>query len=123
MNYIIDPMWFYWLEVVDNFKYTVYMATVILIIVTAIIIVIGLLFWDEVSDLISVKILKRMAILIGVTILTSSLVSTFVPSRETLIQMKVAELATYENVDTAIETTKDLVDYVLDEIDERAECE
>jgi undecaprenyl pyrophosphate phosphatase UppP len=116
-------MWFYWLEVVDNFKYTVYMATVILIIVTAIIIVIGLLFWDEVSDLISVKILKRMAILIGVTILTSSLVSTFVPSRETLIQMKVAELATYENVDTAIETTKDLVDYVLDEIDERAECE
>lgn len=119
-EYIINPSWFYWISVASAVK----IGAVIVGFLALVILFICLIDYSFNKDMIGFgakykaecesdkKVGKIMAIVCGVMLI----IAILVPSRETLIQMKLAELGTYDNANKAIEMIQDATDYILDHI-------
>lgn len=120
MDYVISPWFFYWVNVVDIIYGWFTAIAVLFGIISIIFLIIGLVNKYDAYD---EKDLKRgesflkntKKTLIGFIIFI--LLSIFIPSKTTLIQMAIAKNITYSNLDKAgdkIKTNaKDLVDYIL----------
>ena len=116
-DYVINPMWFYLLQVVDGVQgvfFVVAILSVIVLIVCGMIafaLYIGDCYEDE-----SEKIAKclRPTVLI---LVVSMLLVVFIPSKQTLIEMEIAKHATYSNVESVKEQIKDAADYILDRLE------
>lgn len=116
MDYIIDPMWFYWLQVVDMMRVVITGGMVIF--------GVGLAFcvagfislkvdeYDEECEQVA-KYIKRIAIVFAIVVLGFA----FIPSKRTLIEMEVAKHATYSNVESIKEQITDAADYILDRLE------
>lgn len=97
---IIDPMWFYWIQVVDAIKTLLMIISVIGIGITVGMAIIKVIDeWEEGS-------IKCICAAVFFFILLA--VALLIPEKQTLIQMKIAEYATYENVDSVIEKITDV---------------
>lgn len=111
-GYIINPAWFYWVDVVNALNGFVIISAIILLLGTGFV---SLLFMDDVfgdeRERYS-KILPKTAIA-GVIFLLAAI---FIPSKETLIEMQIAKYATWENAEWTTDTIKDLVDYIANAI-------
>lgn len=113
MGYIIDPMWFYWLSVVDHVGTVLVIALVVFLFGT---IAAGagvgcnLEYGPEDSDYRNCMKLLKICFPITVAI---SLALIFLPSKNTLIEMQVARYATYENAEWTVDTIKSAVDYIV----------
>ena len=107
MTYIINPMWFYWMHVLEN-------ARVVLGVVIASCIlgaVVSVALWaDECISGQKLKNLETSFFIIGVACV---LLFPFLPSKETMIEMMVAKYATVENAEMTVEAIKNLVDYIM----------
>ena len=68
---------------------------------------------DDTVKIIS-KGFKTSCILLGICLS----LALFTPSRETCQEMIVSSVVTHENVNGAIEKTKELVDYIVDKVNE-----
>lgn len=115
MDYIIDPMWFYWLQVVDDGKFLAGVVGLIGGIIAA-----AIWLWAVGSGEISIDERKRVAkIAKGYAIMFCLIfiIGIFVPSKQTLIEMEIAKHATYSNVDSVKEQIKDAADYILDRLE------
>lgn len=121
MDYIINPMWFYWINVLDA-VHTVFgvlafllgFACLVLIILT-IITKFAAFEENEKDDDWRVfcsckKVLKN---LIPITVLMA-IVTVFIPSKETILTVMIAKYATKENISFTIDTLKQAVDYIVD---------
>lgn len=112
MDYIIDPMWFYWLSVVDN------LTTVALIVAVVTGVTIGVvsifLFLDDTNIFKGHLILGASGVLLFIA---SVIALIFIPSKQTLIEMEIAKHATYSNVESVKEQIKDATDYILDRLE------
>lgn len=121
MDYIINPMWFYWINVLDAVHTVFGILTFILgfACITLIIIMIMTKFaaceenerdsdWKAFCS--CKKILKSM---IPITILIA-IITAFIPSKETILTMMIAKYATKENLSFTIDTVKQAVDYIID---------
>lgn len=115
MNYYINPMWFYWVRVIENLR----------VIVFAFMLVggIGLLIatvcgwadgfgWSDDDNKRGWRIVSRCYVLFSFVIL----LYVFLPSRETLIEMMIAKNLTEQNVQNGIEAVKGAVDYIVQAI-------
>lgn len=113
MNYIIDPMWFYWINVVNWIKGVVLAIAILTLVVAFVhmIIMCDDMDWsdDEANS-------KKWCIVYVAIAIGFFLVSAFVPSKQTLIEMQVAKFATYENVEWTVETIKQAVDYIVEAV-------
>lgn len=113
MNYYINPMWFYWMHVIDGVKTT----ALVLLICSIIAFVFSLLiFYTEYQDEEDEKKLKRfirftLCILAGCT-----LILIFVPSSQAIVEMMIAKNLTEQNVQNGIEAVKGAVDYIVQAI-------
>ena len=108
MNYIINPSWFYWLEVVEALK-TVFIVCAITINTVAVIFII----FDSGEDMISSKKTRTIMAVIGILAIFPAIL---VPSKQTMIEMMVAKFATYENAQWTVDAVKDAVDYIVQAI-------
>jgi len=115
MNYIIDPMWFYWVSVVDWLKGAVLAIAIIATVVAFILFVTAMADkdWDSESEH---KQKMKSARALTVISVIAFMVSAFIPSKQTLIEMQVAKFATYENAEWTVETIKQAVDYIVEAI-------
>ena len=109
-EYLINPSWFYWISVVDGLRG----FFIVLGICSGAITISSILFFAE--DLIDIKQWKKISIIGCIFILISILGAILLPSKETLIEMEVARLATKSNIDWTIESIKELIDYIVDAI-------
>jgi hypothetical protein len=119
MDYIIDPMWFYWLQIVDSIQGLFCITAII----SGIISLIALAFYIasviegctyEEDDRKRLKgLLKPFAICFIIAITAAA----FIPSKQTLIEMEIAKHATYSNVESIKEQIKDAADYILDRLE------
>ena len=127
MNYIINPNWFYWLNVVDGIKTALLVVATVAVIVGAIFLVDylselgdfydlhggdGKAFIPSKWDLLCKKI--SIASIIVIVICIMGLV--FIPSKNTLIEMQIAQMATYENAQWTVDSLKSVVDYIVEAI-------
>ena len=115
MDYIINPSWFYWIEVADSVKGVAIAAGLILLIAVIVLVIMAKMSGDFNEENEAKCLLKVLLYcLIGLAI--SAAVVIFVPSKKTLIEMMIAKKATYDNVSWTIEQVKEAVDYIISAI-------
>ena len=111
MNYIIDPMWFYWVQIINALR----IACIAGIAISVFIAVFGgLAINDFVCN--EGKAYKVLFITCGIVFTISVIGAIFIPSRDTLISMMVAKYATYDNAQSVVDAVKSAVDYVVQAI-------
>ena len=123
MNYIINPILFYWMSVVDAVKATLLTLTIIssiaflFLAIARVVTFVETANEDDDEEVVKAKsaLKKAFNIVLGVLII-STIASIFIPSKNTLIEMQVAKYATYENTEQMVENIKIAVDYVVESI-------
>lgn len=128
MTYIINPMWFYWLNVADKICEATHALAILLFIfsATAYIATVAFKFnaldddgFDrECSDYIAGTKAQRIATVLAVLAVIMSAIYTFIPSTEMLIEMQIARFATVENAEWALDAIKSATDYIVSAIKE-----
>lgn len=130
-NYIINPMWFYWLHVVNNLGNLLWVLAGIAGIAA---ICLGAFFVnykcyaaselkaygeddrDYKRGISSAAILRKPFLISSVVATILTLLAEFCPSRDTLISMMVAKFATYDNAQWTVDAIKSAVDYIVQAI-------
>lgn len=116
MDYIINPMWFYWLQVVDMIRGTIIGGMFIFGFVLAFCVVSYIILKANECDKDceeAAKQTKRIAVIFAIMILGF----TFIPSKQTLIEMEVAKHATYSKEESIEEQIINAMDYILDKLE------
>lgn len=114
MNYIINPMWFYWVNVVNTL---VVIFIVLLILAAGACVISGVITLvtldygpdDEVHE--AAKSIFKIGLAVAVV---AAVAVILIPTKNTLIEMQIARYATHENVEITIDTIKSAVDYIVD---------
>ena len=117
MDYIINPAWFYWIEVADTIKAISIVAIVVLLIACVVLAIIAGMdraLGDYTEAKAHLAVCAKCLIFLAIF----TLVCIFVPSKKTLMEMQIAKLATRGNVDLTIEKVKEIVDYIIDAMKE-----
>ena len=116
MDYIINPMWVYWIHVIDTLKWICLGLSVC----SGIGIGIALICYFENigygaddQDVLASK--KAFRFLIPIFCI-SLIISIFAPSETTMLKMLIAKIATKSNVDMTVESIKSVVDYIVESI-------
>lgn len=135
MTTIINPWVFYWIEVLTKlcnfmeFLVVIGSVSILFLIIFACTCFYGMKenerFGEEDKDykenktyfLASKKIIKSFSYCLIVSILFT----TFIPSKETMYTMLVAQNVTTENIEIATDIIKDSVDYIFDKFNESEE--
>ena len=114
MKPIINPMYFYLIETVGNIKTFMIIAAVILTIAS--LIVAGIMYCEYSPDgdawHNSIKSIKIMMAIMCVC----AAFGVFIPSSQTLTKMVISSVVTPNAVDGTIETAKELIDYIVEQI-------
>lgn len=110
MNYVINPMIFYWLQVVD----VVWTLAVVVMIVCVLLIMLMTVatidcFNDEESK--RCKRIRKIAIIIGLCCLA---IMIFLPNKDTALAILISKLATKDNVNLTLEGVKKAVQYIIE---------
>lgn len=121
-TYIINPMWFYWLQVVGGAKFFFEFLTLVSVIF---VLILGATWWfckdiynsypsfseKEHKTYMAIQKVFKPIIVVSIFIWLASI---FIPSKETLISIMVAKFATYENAQWTADAIKSTVDYVIE---------
>lgn len=112
---IVDPMWFYWISVLDNVKIAL---SVIAFIVGFALIVTIIVMTAECDDLDEFRQAFKKLKVLQIGIFTACLILTicFTPSSETLIKMEIAKHVTYENTAIAMEKIEEVAKDIIHEL-------
>lgn len=120
MNYIINPMWFYWLSVLSVLKNVAIAATVMGIIACLICFIVKICNvqyaydrYRECCEYASYHTSKKLLNKILVPTIICLMLSIFLPNKETLIEMQVAKIVTVDNVKLTFNAVKEAVDYII----------
>ena len=128
MTYIINPMWFYWLSVVDRACQLVRTAAILFVILSAALFIAAAfckyaaVYQNAVDEecfeyATGVKI-QRIATAVAAIDVIMFIIYVFIPSRETLIEMHIARFTTVENAEWALDAIKSATDYIVSAIKE-----
>lgn len=115
MNYIINPMWFYWINVADTLRCVAVIVIIVSVVgalVSALVALVNSDWKDDGEYQLAIKAFKRMIILLVI----SCVVFAFLPSKSTLIEIQIARYATPENAELMVDTIKSAVDYIMQAI-------
>lgn len=116
MTPIINPMWFYWLEVFNSLGELLFWIGVCGFILAFAIV----MFVSMVEEELPKGTIKRsMPFLISFFILI--VVSIFMPSQETMYKMMLANYATTDNITEITTSIQNGVDYIFDKIEDVSE--
>lgn len=115
MNYIINPIWFYWINVADELRCIAIIAIVLSGVATLVLTFVALVNsdWKEDDEFqFAIKILKKTIVIFVISCITL----VFLPSKNTLIEMQIAKYVTKENAELTIDAIKTAVDYIMQAI-------
>jgi len=120
-NYVIDPQVFYWMNIFGILQ-TVFAILGGICIAGFICTTIGWIYnscevkrgYDQ--NTVYLKECKRWAIVTGIVGLILLTASIFIPGRTTSIEMMIAKVATFDNVNWTVQQVKEVVDYITQAI-------
>lgn len=114
MEYVISPVWFYWLNVVDAIR-GVALGYLVLFAIGAIVSLVVAWMEDAFEYGIESSV-KKIFVSLTIVCVIAVLILVFVPSKETLIEIQVAKLTTYDNVALTVDGVKSVADYIVNAI-------
>ena len=117
MTPIVDPRWFYLMDVNEKFRQFV----LVLMLATVMWSFVRCMYDSKEDDLLSIKddvrylkVSRKQTV-----IMTLCLVFLiFGPTNETIVKMLISDNITYESLDAGEEVIKSTVDYIIDRLDE-----
>lgn len=107
-GYIINPAWFYWVNVADGIRIVVIVGMILSL--SAFLVSAIIMFVEDDDDLLKPT---RFGLIFSIFFVLGAV---FVPSKETLIEMQIAKYATWENAEWTVDAIKDAVDYIVNAI-------
>lgn len=116
-NFIIDPIVFYWINVLDTVQ-IVFTGIGVTCLIAFVGCAIGWIYnaceaeRGCKSNVYYMKACKRWTIVTGIIGLILLTASIFIPGRTTSIEMLVAKTATFDNVNWTVQQVKEAVDYI-----------
>ena len=110
---IVDPMWFYWLQVCDSIRWFLLIASITVIIVDMLM---APALCESYGD--ERRKFRNIMIALFVFALVLIVVGMMIPSKETMIQMEIARHVTYEQADTVIEIVNGTANDILKRLGE-----
>lgn len=125
MDYIVNPMWFYWLGLCDGLKTFCYIIASVLGLTVLSVQVWYIVTkindggdekpsgWNNISER---KAAKPFLVAGWIITIIFSIAAIFIPSKETLIAMMIGRVATVQNIQAGIEAVKSAADYVVEAI-------
>lgn len=108
---IIDPKWFYWLQVCDSIRFLFFLLAAFLGIAAGVLALIMMEMYEE-----ELRKAKNTIIVLSVFIFVFVVAGILTPSKETMIEMEIAKHVTYESAATVIETITDTTDELLEKL-------
>lgn len=119
-NYIIDPAVFYWINVLATTQ-TMFAIVGVFLMLAAIGFAAGWIYnWYQTVEYEHNEESKKymrmcragtlLTLLPGILLI---LLSIFIPSKQTSVEMLVAKTATFENVDWTVAQVKEIIDYIV----------
>ena len=119
MDYIINPMWFYWLQIVDSIQGLFCIVAIASGVISLILLAfyVASVFEGCEYEEDSRKQLKGIIKPLVICFIIAITATVFIPSKQTLIEMEIAKHATYSNVESVKEQIKDAADYILDRLE------
>ena len=121
MNYVINPIWFYLVSVFNALDALFCVSAGLLFIIGSIVAMAYIFYTDEDFPLTDAKLkaqnLKKWFHKILIYLGISMVLVTVTPSKEDMISMMIASCVTEENISSATNYGKDLVDYIFDKMD------
>lgn len=118
MDYIINPMWFYWLSVADAADFFAGGVCLVSILVFLGSLLVRGVDADDYTPEKSKERMRKITRISLIAALVSGIICAFVPSKQTLIEMMIARTATYDNVSWTLEKVKEAVDYIISAVKE-----
>lgn len=123
MNYYIDPIWFYLIDVCGSLE-TIFFGVIILSILgffgftLAYLIPIGEGTYDmsNEDDVKMLKGVKRGMRISLILLIISAILAVAIPSKDGITKMMIASVITEENVEATKEDVKEIVDYITEKI-------
>lgn len=112
MNYIIDPAWFYFAGVLGKISEISFGFALVSFFGAVVFAVCGFLETDKNLRKTSYRLAVRLTIAAAVCFL----VYIVVPSAETMYEIMIARIATYDNAEWTLDTIKTAVDYIVQQI-------
>ena len=110
---IIDPMWFYWLQVCDTVRCFFFILAGILGVIEVIICLTSLDLYGEIETKV-----RSVAIGLPVIAFLFAAAGILTPSKETMIEMEIARHVTYESTDSVIQTITNTASDLLEKLTE-----
>ena len=123
MNYIVDPVLFYWMDILTAFDVFAFMVAFTFGIGMAImfIFIIGADYDIKTQDerfcrgeIALKKTLLKYLPLVTTLFVVGALINVLIPSQDTMLYMLIAHTATIENCELTIEGIKAAVDYIIE---------
>ena len=112
MKPIINPWWFYLIDVIYSFRVLSVMIALLIFISFAIEII---EYCEDMDKVKAIKTIKKKVIVIALLITFA----IFLPSKKTCYQMMIASQITNTNIQKAEDVVKDSVDYIFEKLNER----
>ena len=109
MEPIINPMWFYWIDVIGGLE----TLAIVFCVISAFVIA-GALVGCLLEEANIIPKVKKWFIASIVGVIFFSFMIVFIPSKETMITMVVAQNVTTENIEKATDTVKSMIDYTVE---------
>lgn len=116
-DYIISPMWFYFVDVLRELE----IALVVIALIFGIILLFFICFqladignaWDESGVKAAKARLKKFVKLLSIPVICL-VVAILIPSKDTMYEMMIAKYITHENISFSVEAVKSAVDYIVE---------
>lgn len=125
MTYYINPIWFYLMNLSTDIKEFLCIGGAIVVIIISIVFATCVVDGDwDITDMTEeeIAVSKKFKKIICVGFI-AIFIGTFVPSKETCIEMMVASQITHENVTATKEEIYELIDHIIDKVNSEEETE
>lgn len=109
MTYIINPIWFYLMYIVDALREVCIVCLVICPLSAGF-----SAFYTTECSIDDEKKWWKAAKKFGIATIVLTFLVVLIPSKETFMQIMIAKYATYENADNVIQAIKSAADYVIE---------
>lgn len=115
MNYYINPIWFYIMQVSDYFRVMSFVCALLIIGIGSFLYYV---YYDDGEEDTELRPKGRKFILAGIILI---IIAALCPSEKTCLRMIVASQVTKENVSSAKEEIYDIVDYIDEKLNDDKE--
>lgn len=123
MNYIVDPMLFYWMDILTAFEMFAFIVTLTsgIVMVVMLSFIIGADYDIKThnekfcqGEIALKKALLKYLPLVIILFVMGTLINVLIPSKDTMLYMLIAHTATIENCELTVDGIKAAVDYIIE---------